>query len=585
MTRLSSALLLLFTLNIFHVFSQSKNNRPTTYCNPVNLAYRFQKSELDYRQGADPVMLLIGNTYWLFASKQTGYWHSNDMVNWKMVKPQGLPLNVWAPSVSVIDKKVYYCCNEGTFTTDDLLSGRWKKQENYPKGIADPAIFQDLDGKVYLYDGCSDTAPSYVTELDRTTLMSKGAKQPVIYQDYLNHGWEVSGDLNLGRMPGDTAVKNLRPWIEGSYMNRIGSTYYLQYSAPGTQFRTYGDGLYTAKSPAGPFTYQSYSPFSFKPTGFIPGAGHSATLIDGNNNLWHISTGVISVRNSVERRLVLYPAAVSADGQLMVDTYLGDYPRYASGTPGYLIGHDRPDWMLLSYEKASKVSSVWKIGSGNEYAANKATDENIKTWWSAQTGNPGEFFQLDLGKNCRINAVQTNFADEGCKFQDDQQSDLYRYKIEISGDGKLWSLLIDRSKKGNDGPHGYHELKRPVMARHLRITNVYYPFGGKFSISDFRIFGSSLGKKPQQVKEVMVKRARDDQRRVTISWKKTSDADFYIVRYGIAPNRLFSNYQIYHADQIAINALNVGTAYFFTVDAVNSSGITKGTDIFRDTVK
>lgn len=41
--------------------------------------------------------------------------------------------------------------------------------------------------------------------------------------------------------------------------------YYLQYAAPGTQFRTYGDGVYVGDSPLGPFRAMESNPFSFKP--------------------------------------------------------------------------------------------------------------------------------------------------------------------------------------------------------------------------------------------------------------------------------------------------------------------------------
>src|ERR1019366_6002516 len=50
-----------------------------------------------------------------------------------------------------------------------------------------------------------------------------------------------------------------------TWMNKHDGTYYLQFAAPGTQFKTYGDGVLTSKDPMGPFTYAPYSPFSFKP--------------------------------------------------------------------------------------------------------------------------------------------------------------------------------------------------------------------------------------------------------------------------------------------------------------------------------
>ncbi|MEI9960319.1 MAG: family 43 glycosylhydrolase [Limisphaerales bacterium] len=65
----------------------------------------------------------------------------------------------------------------------------------------------------------------------------------------------------------------IAPWLEGAWMTKRAGIYYLQYAAPGTQFKTYADGVYTATNPTGPFAYASSSPFSHKPTGFITGAG------------------------------------------------------------------------------------------------------------------------------------------------------------------------------------------------------------------------------------------------------------------------------------------------------------------------
>ena len=49
------------------------------------------------------------------------------------------------------------------------------------------------------------------------------------------------------------------------------------------------------------------------------------------------------------------------------------------------------------------------------------------------------------------------------------------------------------------------------------------------------------------------------------------------MRYGIKPDRLFSNYQIYKGTELDLHALNADTpAYYVTVDAVNASGIAPG---------
>ena len=72
---------------------------------------------------------------------------------------------------------------------------------------------------------------------------------------------------------------------------------------PGTQFKSYADGLYVGDAPTGPFRLVPSSPFSHKPTGFAAGAGHSSTFTQpgGGGDLWHVSTITISVRHMFER--------------------------------------------------------------------------------------------------------------------------------------------------------------------------------------------------------------------------------------------------------------------------------------------
>ena len=43
-------------------------------------------------------------------------------------------------------------------------------------------------------------------------------------------------------------------------MTKRNGTYYLQYSAPGTEWKTYAVGVYTSKRPLGPFTYAPRNP-------------------------------------------------------------------------------------------------------------------------------------------------------------------------------------------------------------------------------------------------------------------------------------------------------------------------------------
>jgi hypothetical protein len=78
-----------------------------------------------------------------------------------------------------------------------------------------------------------------------------------------------------------------------------------------------------------------------------------------------------------------------------------------------------------------------------------------------------------------------------------------------------------------------------------------------------------------------VERNHDDPRKATISWEPVPNADFYIVRFGIRPDRMFENYQVYKGNHLDLASLNIGVAYSFTVDAVNDSGIARGDVVYN----
>jgi len=52
--------------------------------------------------------------------------------------------------------------------------------------------------------------------------------------------------------------------------------------------------------------------------------------------------------------------------------------------------------MLLNYNKP-----VWVSSTLGGYLPNNAVDESIKTYWSAKTGDAGEWIVTDLGNEAR----------------------------------------------------------------------------------------------------------------------------------------------------------------------------------------
>jgi hypothetical protein len=547
--------------------------RPRTFINPINIDYRFMIDLPSRREAADPAIVLFGDDYYLFASKSGGYWHSRDMVDWTFVTPTGLPIEAYAPAVMVLNNTLYYtACNIGLYKSSDPKGGKWQFVGK-PFDVGDPDLFADDDGRVYLYYGLSYNGGISGMELDPKDEFKPIGKPFACFRaNYAQHGWERRGDDNLGAAANGLFQEG--PWLEGSWMTKHAGTYYLQYAAPGTEFRTYADGVYTAPGPRGPFTYAQSSPFSHKPTGFITGAGHSATFADKQGHYWHIATMTISVKHQFERRLGLFPAGFDADGVLHANTLYGDYPQ--------VVPDERKDggvdtqagWMLLSYGRNAQASS-----SLDGFGPERAFDEDIKTYWSARTANQGEWLSVDLGTQCRIDAVQVNFAEHESTTLG-RGADLYhQYRLEASPDGKDWKLLADRTGNRKDVPHDYVALAAAQTARYLRLTNVHMAGGGPFSVRDLRVFGNGGDKPPAAAPRFEVHRDPSDARNAVVRWEMLPDAGGYVVRYGIAPGKLYQNYEVRGQKEIAIHGLNAEAGYYFTVDAFNASGRTPGAPV------
>jgi hypothetical protein len=543
-----------------------KSSKQTTICNPMNLSYRFCLDDPSRREAADPTMVLFKNEYYLFASKSGGYWHSLDLINWDLITTADLPLEDYAPTAVVIRDTLYFMASGGAprtiFKTSNPKTGKWEvANAAFPIGMTDPDLFLDDDGRLYFYYGCSNVNPLYAVELDSKTLNPIGKPVETFNSHKEDYGWERKGDYN--NLPEN-------PWIEGSWMTKHNGKYYLQYAGPGTEFKSYADGVYVSDKPLGPFKLAAHNPVSSKPEGFIAGAGHSSTFQDIYGNYWHISTMTISQKHMFERRLGLFPMFFDKDGTLYTYTGFGDFPitipRKKINGPGELF----PNWMLLSFNKPLEVSS--------ELAAcpkKNAADEDIRTYWSALTGNKGEWISIDLQKECILNAVQIDFAENGTKLLGRNPVIYYQYLLEYSSDNKTWKPLADKRANKTDVPHDYIQLDNPVKARYVRLTNYHVP-DGTFALSGLRIFGNGQGNIPQKINNFIVARTQNDRREVKLKWDKTTGAVGYNIRYGTESDKLYHNYQVLGADSVTIRSLNRFQKYYFAIDAFNENGISKG---------
>lgn len=542
-----------------------------TFCNPLDLPYRYS---LDggYREAADPSLINYRGVYYLFASKCGAYFRSDDLTHWTPIE-SNLPVEGYAPTVEEMNGRLYFTHSVGTtdiYVTDDPSTGVWTKVDGggTSSALADPMLLH-TNGRMYLYWGSSGDPTSWLCgqEIDTSTLRPTGDEVKLFRCSKETLGWEVPGDNNEN--------KAANPWLEGLWVTEHNGKYYLQYSSPGTEVKSYCDAVYTSDAPLGPYTVARHNPFCYRPDGFIAAAGHGSTFQDHYGNWWHISTGTISKRHMFERRLVLYPVFFDSDGEMWAYTGFGDSPmkmpqKKISGPEELETG-----WMTLSAGKAVKARST-AAGAQASYA----TDEDIRTWWAANTAVKGEWIRVDLGAKCEIHALQINMADEGSAIKG-KPDDVYQYRVEVSDDCASWKTICDLSEAADNAPHRYIKLDEAVNARYVRLYNVHTP-DGKFSVSGLRVFGLNTNiEKPAKAHFTSVLRDSTDRRTVTLKWDKADNATGYNIRYGYAPDKLYLNYQAKSATSLTINSLSADEpAYYFTIDTYNDAGITRGTDIY-----
>ena len=557
--------------------------RPT-YCNPLALDYGYTpfpeySTAGRHRATADPVVTLFKGNYYLFATNQRGYWWSPDLASWHFVersflKPENKVLDdLCAPAVLAVGDTLFVIGSSHNpdfvlWRSLDPQANKWEKAADpFPLAGWDPDLFLDDDGKLYFYYGSSNDQPLYGVQLSRKTYQPLGAPQPLFGLNDQQFGWQRFGEYLDNTF--------LNPFMEGAWLTKHAGKYYLQYGAPGTEFSGYADGVQVASQPLGPYAPQPHNPFAWKPGGFARGAGHGNTFQDKWGNWWHASTMVIAVKNNFERRLGLWPAGFDASGTLYCNTTFGDYPHYLPTGPTNHLQNQFTGWMLLNYNRPVQASST--LGG---HAPNLAVDESIKTYWSAASASPGEYFQTDLGSVCTVRAVQINYADQDVSpaFLGRQPGLYHQYRLYHSLDGKTWQLLVDKSQNKTDIPHDYVELKAPLRTRYLKLENRHMPTG-KFALSGLRVFGLGSGTRPPAVRDFVVLRTATDKRSAWLKWAPVDAATGYNIHIGLAPGQLYSCAMVQGANDYYFKGMDKDRTYYFTIEAFNENGVSSRTPV------
>ena len=625
------------------------------FCNPLTVPYHYQfiRDFLDgshhiSREAADPSLISLRGKYYIFASMTKSVWVSDDLCAWKEYPlPEDLPLYDYAPDVRVLgDYVVFSASKRGQicdfYRTKDPVNGPYERIPG-TFDFWDPNFFVDDDGRTYFYWGCSNVTPIWGVELDPATFHQIGEKRVLIAGHPEVNGYErIGADHSVeprtpaeidaavdaflalqGKKADDLPAEELAlmkqfqaatPFIEGAWMTKHGGKYYLQYAFPAAEINVYGDGVYVGDSPLGPFAPAENNPYSYKPGGFIPGAGHGSTLVDTDGSCWHTATMRISLNDSMERRVGLWPAGFDAEGNLFCNQRYGDWPQDIDALRRDPFA--KPEWMLLS-PLAKYTASSTAAGEATfsafvrketpalrekqdytlDYSPKRAGEENVRTWWKAAKKGPGEWLMAELPEGCVVRAVQINFADdrpdipfpaEDTLIENrhiDTEDHYTRWTLLGSRDGEEYFTLCDKSDADTNLPHDLVlvDENQGKDLRFLKLVIRELPFGQTPCVSGLRIFGKAPGALPEKARASF---GRTGDRDVVCRIEDGGDAIGYNILWGASPDRLYHSYMIFVGDdrytdgqQLAqrIGALVKGKKYCFRVDAFNGAGITEGT--------
>ena len=471
---------------------------PTTYCNPISLPdYPLGRRARDVTVGAPTPS---NDALWLVDRQQQfreladvsvlwheGAWYMYPSVDMAWVSKDGgatwqhHPLNIrdigYAPTIVKHKGKFLLMASESSVYTADSPLGPFKEigPIKLPEGLPtqiDPMLFSDDDGRLFYYWGCSPTQGIFGVELDAndpTRVIGKPAKLIAFESD--KFPWQRVGDWN---------EQPARGWIEGAWMFKRNGTYYLTYSAAGTENRTYAMGCAVSKSPLGPFVPQKNNPILRSTTGLITGTGHGCIVEGPHDSLWAFYTVKSAVVHGFERRLGMDSATIGEDGELHVSAASSLPQRLPTASKGV----EPTGWLPLNAGPRTVGSSDAPNLSGR-----LAVDDDLRTWWQPAADDKTPTLTSHLTTpNAVVRAVRVIWRDVGLNTKQGAGAGAFRYKVEVETAADAWTTVIDRSQSTEDLLIDYRECPAtPGTAARLVIVGA--PAGITPGVAEFTVFG------------------------------------------------------------------------------------------------
>jgi xylan 1,4-beta-xylosidase len=481
------------------------------YCNPLPMLSGGGASA-----SGDVTVIRDNGRYYMYCTGG-GTWISTDLVNWTFQRVDNVPI---APHVVEYDGAFYMCGNDGPlFKAESPLGpftriGDWNNTPDVAggwNGAFDVDVFVDDDNKPYLYYPGRGVSGIYVVPLDPRDLTRFAGPPKHLFAFNKDHIWERYGEMNEYA---DVA------WIEGPWLQKHKGTYYLEYSASGTQWKTYAEGYYTAKSPLGPFTYAPNNPLLRRIEGLVTGTAHGSIVEGPDGHLWQFYTIVLS-NPPGGRRIGMDPVEFARDGDMSVR--ITDTPQWAPGVVADPARDGDSGSIPVSINKVRAMNAQSRFSSQQPgHDAAYAVDNSSGTWWEPSPDDAQPTLTLDLGPATRFDVVQLFAIDSvrllftgGRRFGGRAgasaaaantaavttgtstlpPTDAHQYRIDVSTDGATFTTVLDRSANAVARNTLFEELP-PTRCRFVRLTMTNWPRETPLGVIEFTVFGKAAGSLP-----------------------------------------------------------------------------------------
>lgn len=462
------------------------------YCNPL---------PMPIGQGGnaagDVTVIEEDGKYYMYCTGG-GAWVSDNMLDWEFHYVAGVPV---APDVVKFNGKFYLSGNNDNLFVSDSPLGPFKDLGPFKNtgsiefgwnGGFDTKIFIDDDNQPYLFWPGRGISGIYGVRLDPNDLTRFMDVPTHLFGFNPMHAWERYGEMN--EYPGVA-------WIEGPWVIKKDGVYYLEYSASGTQWKTYAEGYYTATSPLGPYTYAPNNPLLRKTEGLVTGTAHGSIVKGPDGEWWQFYTTVLSTPPG-GRRIGMDRVTFDEDG-LMYCT-VTDTPQ-----PAPCCASEEKPSIPVTINKLNAMNALSKVSSAEEgWPGAYAVDNYSGTIWRPLADDVQPFITVELSPATRFDVVQL-FKVDGMRvlfgsgerrgfFARGGKPAVYKYRLEVSMDGEQYTTVVDKTDNAIAKDTVYDEFE-PVRARFVRLTVTGWPEDSRLGIIDFTVFGRADGHLPAAV--------------------------------------------------------------------------------------